>query len=193
MKHTEKLARLVRIITVPPFMISLLTITVSMQCDGVFLSISDVCATVFFLGIIPFLAYPMQRWLPTYKRKGREGQRELAFLCTIAGYICAWGYGLLTKVSDELQFIYNAYLLSVLILFVINKGLHIRASGHACGTIAPAVFTTYFLNIGCSAIYLLLAVASMWASVYLKRHKLSDTVWGVLVFLCAYFIALLFL
>lgn len=192
MRSGEKLAKGIRIITIPPVMITLFVAILYSHCDFVFSSAFDVGATLFFLGIMPVLAYPLQKCIPNYKEKGREGQRELAFLFTIFGYIGAWGYGWLFRVSHALQLLFNAYLLSVLLMFSVNKLLKIRASGHACSAAAPMVLAGYFLNIGWALSFLLLFIASVWASVTLKRHKFSDMMFGVAVFLCAFSIALLF-
>ena len=193
MTRTQKLAKLIRILTVPPIMVILLIVMLWVHCRTMFLTAWDACFAVLFLGIAPLLAYPMQKWIPGYKTRGREGQRELAFIFNIVGYIAAWGYGLISGASRELQFIFNAYLLSVLILSAVNKLLRVQASGHACSVIAPAGFACYFGVYAFAGVYLVLAAASMWASVYLKRHKPSDMLWGVLTFACAFFIATLFL
>lgn len=192
MTRMQKLAKLIRILTVPPIMVILLIAMLWAHCRTMFSTALDACFAVFFLGVTPLFAYPLQKWIPGYKARGREGQRELAFLFNIIGYIAAWGYGLISKASPELQLIFNAYLMSVLLLFAINKCFKTRASGHACSVIAPACFACYFGVYPFALFYLVLAAASMWASVYLKRHKPSDILWGVLTFACAFLIALLF-
>lgn len=192
MRHQERLAKAVRVITLPPVMVVTLTIALCTRRGLVFSSPLDVGAALFFLAMTPFLAYPLQKWIPKYKEAGREGQRKLAFLFNILGYAGAWWYGLITHAADTLQLLYNSYLLSVLLLFAVNKLLKIRASGHACATAAPTVFAGYFLGASWAAFFLLLTLSSVWASVTLKRHKLSDMVLGMLVFLCAFFTALLF-
>lgn len=192
MKNLQRIAKIIRVITVPPVMVILLSIALYTGHKTMFLSSADAAATMVLLGIVPILAYPMQKWIPGFRDTGREGQRKLAFIFNIIGYFAAWGYGLLAHVSLELQLLFTTYLLSVLLLSIVNKLLKIRASGHACSTIAPVFFSGYFLGTGWALLFLVMAAASIWASVYLKRHRPRDIAAGITVFIGSFFMAVLF-
>jgi hypothetical protein len=47
----------------------------------------DIVLAVLSLMIIPVLAYPLQNVIPGFKGKGRDGQRKLAFIFTLFGYL----------------------------------------------------------------------------------------------------------
>lgn len=192
MKNLQRIAKGIRMITVPPVMVLFLSIALYAGHNTIFLSNADVAAAIILLGIVPILAYPMQKWIPGFQDKGREGQRKLAFIFNIIGYFAAWGYGLFTHVSPELQMLFTAYLLSVLLLSATNQLLKIRASGHACSTVAPVFFAGYFLDLGWALLFLVIAAASIWASVYLKRHRPREIAVGIIVFICSFFMAVLF-
>lgn len=193
MKNLQRIAKIIRMITVPPVMVILLSIMLYAGRKTMFWSNADAAAAMIFLGVVPILAYPMQKWIPGFRDQGREGQRKLAFIFNIIGYLAAWGYGLLMRVSPELEQLFTAYLLSVLLLSAANQFLKIRASGHACSTIAPVFFAGYFLDVGKTLFFLVMAMASIWASIYLKRHQPKDIIAGVLVFVCSFFMAVLFI
>ena len=130
---TEKIAKVVRTITIPPVMVLLLLLILfALNGDVFHNSILDLLFSILFLALIPVAAYPLQPLIPKYKDKGREGQRNSAFVFTAAGYAGAIIYSALASVSKELLLIYFAYLLSVLALLFSNKVIKFRSSGHMC-------------------------------------------------------------
>lgn len=42
--------------------------------------------SMFFLGVLPLLAYPLQKYIPAYKDKGCERQRNLTIIFAVAGF-----------------------------------------------------------------------------------------------------------
>lgn len=48
---------------------------------------TDYAVALVFLGLFPVLVYPIWAAVPKLKEKGREGQRNLAFIGTLIGYI----------------------------------------------------------------------------------------------------------
>lgn len=144
------------------------------------------------LTVPPVLAYPLQLFLPHFREKGRSGQRTLAFILSLAGYISAVIYGYAVHAAVSLQLIYNTYLISVIILTFLNKACKLRASGHACSITAPCIFLIYFGSRILLFPALLVFTASIWASLYLKRHTKTDILLGVSVCAVSFIIALLF-
>ena len=95
--------------------------------------------------IIPVLAYPLQKIIPKFRREGREGQRKLAFIMNVIGYMAALVWSFVNKESRGIMLICSTYFLSVCILAVCNM-LHFKASGHACSATGPLIFLLYFIG-----------------------------------------------
>lgn len=190
MNFKNKLAKAIRVISVPPLLIMLLLILLYAFRRDIFGNPWDLLCMLVLLGIVPILAYPLQAVLPGWKEKGREGQRKLAFVLSIIGYTAAMAAGYLMNVSKELQLICNTYFISVVLLTVCNKLLHIRASGHACSMTGPLVFLIYFIGWQYFPVSLIVAAAVIWSSLYLKRHTVKDLILGILVCLIAFACAL---
>ncbi|MDR1357983.1 MAG: hypothetical protein LBJ48_01305 [Coriobacteriales bacterium] len=190
-RASDRLAFVVRVITVPPVLVSALLILLYLFKAGVFASLAELALSLVFLVLIPLAAYPVSAVVPGLKKKGREGQRNLALALSLVGYAGAVVYGMVTQVSNSLFLIYVTYFLSVLILLLFNKVLGIRASGHACGIMGPLVFLVYF--IGPYGIIACVAVAALviWSSLYLKRHSPGELIWGAASALIAFVLSLL--
>lgn len=181
-----KIAKIIRIITVPPIMILGLIIILSSLRTDIFQNKAQIIISILFLGILPILAYPLQPIVPKFKDKGREGQRELAFILNIVGYILAVIIGYFMRVDSNLQFIYNTYLISVILLTILNKGFHIRASGHACSATGPLLFLVYFIGFKAIIPCIIVGCGTIWASLTLKRHTKIDIAMGTLTCILAF-------
>lgn len=181
-----KIAKIIRIITVPPIMILGLIIILSSLRKDIFQNTTQIIISIFFLGIVPILAYPLQPVLPKFKDKGREGQRKLAFILSIAGYLLAVIIGYFMGVGSNLQFIYNTYLISVILLTIINKGFHIRASGHACSATGPLLFLVYLFGFKAIVPCIIVGSLTIWASLTLKRHTKKDIAMGIITCIFAF-------
>lgn len=181
-----KIAKIIRIITVPPIMILGLIIILSSLRTDIFQNKAQIIISILFLGILPILAYPLQPIVPKFKDKGREGQRELAFILNIVGYILAVIIGYFMRVDSNLQFIYNTYLISVILLTILNKGFHIRASGHACSATGPLLFLIYFIGFKAIIPCIIVGYGTIWASLTLKRHTKIDIAMGTLTCILAF-------
>lgn len=72
-----------------------------------------------------------------------------------------------------------------LILTLFNKLLHIRASGHAASAVSPCVFSLMYAGVAAGCAFGLVFLLSAWASVHLRRHKVTDILAGVGVFALA--------
>lgn len=181
-----KIAKIIRIITVPPIMILGLIIVLSSLRTDIFQNKAQIIISILLLCIIPILAYPLQPMLPKFKDKGREGQRELAFILNIVGYILAVIIGYFMRVDSNLQFIYNTYLISVILLTLLNKGFHLRASGHACSVTGPLLFLVYFIGFKAILPCIIIVAGIVWSSLKLKRHTISELSMGAITCLFAF-------
>lgn len=171
----------IRKITVAPIMAAVMLVILMFFTPEVFQSTLTFLLSILFLGLLPILAYPMQKYIPSYKDKGREGQRNLAIIFAVAGYVLGIIAGLLTHAPKETIIIYLEYLLSGIFIFIFNKLFHIKISGHACGIFAPIVLFIYFRLYVCAAIGCIIAIFVYVASLKTKRHTLPQLIGGSLI------------
>lgn len=178
MTKKEKTAKCIRTVTVPPVMVLILLLILYRLNTGVFNTPGELILSILFLSVIPLLAYPLSYVLPKYKDKGREGQRNLAFILNLIGYFGAVVYGITAQVSRQLVFVFWVYLLSVFILILFNKVIGLRASGHACSIVGPLLFAMYFIGAYSVLPCLLILGAILWSSLTLKRHTAKELLLG---------------
>lgn len=187
----KKIAKIIRIITIPPVMVFLLLMILFVLKNEFYKGIGELLLSLLFLMVIPILAYPVSYLIPAIKDNRRDYQRKLAFVCSLFGYSLALGYGLIFKSSQELIFVYNTYFLSVLNLTIFNKVIKLRASGHACSIVGPLILIVYFVG----WIYIIPSVILfglvVWSSLFLTRHTIKELFYGSLCSIMAYFISLL--
>lgn len=172
------LAKAIRVITVPPLLISALLVALYFYPSGVFASLSSLLHAVAFLGVIPSLSYLVWALIPSLREKGRASQRKLAFIFSIFGYLGGAVYAFVADISRGLSIILLTYFVSVILLTLINKLTIFRASGHGCGVTGPLILPAYFVSpiwiipslVGLLAVYL--------SSIALKRHTLKELVAG---------------
>lgn len=113
-KPVNKIHKMIRILTVAPFMaiitLSILLIFRKEVYPNLWYYLFSLC----FLGLLPLLAYPLQRFIPPFKNQGRRGQRNLAIVFAVIGYILGCIVGLFASYTKELWLIYLEYLLSLI-------------------------------------------------------------------------------
>ncbi|MBP1761075.1 MAG: hypothetical protein H6Q64_617 [Firmicutes bacterium] len=189
----EKFAKFIRIVTVPPVMVAALIAILNIARDDIFTSAIEVVLSLMLLALIPVLAYPLSALIPKIKERGREGQRNLAFILTAIGYVVIWVYGLLSASNQNLLLIYTGYFLSVVILLVLNKLLKIRASGHACSITGPIVFVSYFLGFKGLIAGVVTYALIFWASITTKRHTPQEFIFGTATCIVSFLIPLMVL
>lgn len=176
-EKTIRFAKIIRIITIAPIM-ALLTLSLLYWLrPSIFGSVQSLLLAVIFLTVFPVLGYPLQLLIPYYKNKGREGQRNLAIIMAVAGYIGGIFHAVIGSVSTGLWVIYLTYFISGLGVLVFNKLLRIRASGHACGVAGPIALLVYHLGPAALIGFLLLALV-FYSSLKIKRHTLSQLLIG---------------
>lgn len=187
----EKCAKIIRIISIPPILVSVLLAFLFIHSGAVVHNVFELVLSILFLAVIPALAYPLQKFFPAYRDKGRTGQRNLAFIFTIAGYSAGLLYAVVGKVEKGLFEIYMAYFLTCAVLLFFNKVLHQKASGHAAGIVGPLLFLIWFTGIWMIPVTLIIYGLVFWSSVALRRHTPGEFVLGTLVSLVAFAVTLL--
>ena len=185
MKNT--FAKIIRIISVPPVMITFLLVILNTTRPDIFRNNVEVLTSIILLGIVPVLAYPFQLLLSSsLEDRGRIMQRKLAFIFSLIGYATALLWAILVHTSKELLMICATYFISVVILTFFNKVLKKRASGHACSITGPLVFLIYLVDWKLIFPCLIIAMLIFWSSLYLQRHTKTDLFYGVLSNLLAF-------
>lgn len=176
----EKIANLIRIITVAPIMALVLLLILFLRAPLMFENTFTFVMNVVFLVVIPLLAYPLQPFFKKFKDDGREGQRKLAMYSAVAGYVGGLIFAIASGANKDILVIYITYLISGSLVALINKVLHFRASGHACGVAGPFLLLIYFGQpIGYLGIGVL--VITWLASLYMKRHTWLQLLAGNLI------------
>lgn len=185
MKNT--FAKIIRIISVPPVMITFLLVILNTTRPDIFRNNVEVLTSIILLGIVPVLAYPFQLLLSSsLEDRGRIMQRKLAFIFSLIGYATALLWAILVHTSKELLMICATYFISVVILTFFNKVLKKRASGHACSITGPLVFLIYLVDWKLIFPCLIIVTLIFWSSLYLQRHTKTDLFYGVLSTLLAF-------
>ena len=184
----DKLAGTVRFITVPPVMILALLIMLYYLRKDLFEGRTDMIIGVTGLVLLPLAAYPVHRLIPKLHEAGREMQRKIAFIFSLAGYALCFAYALF-RGTVSVKLIYFTYFITVVILTVFNKLLKIRASGHTASSLSPCFFAFYFGFFSAGIVFAIVFCTSVWASLYLKRHKVVDVSMGVVSFIISFAVA----
>ena len=143
----NKIYLTIRKITVAPIIAAVMLTAFYLFTPEIFQSTFMYVLSLFFLGLLPILAYPMQKHIPPYKDKGRDGQRTLAMIFAVSGYVLGIAAGLFAHAPKGTLLIYLEYLLSGMMILLFNKCFHKKISGHACGVFAPICLFIYLRNI----------------------------------------------
>lgn len=177
-KKKEAIAKGIRVLSVPPVMVTAPFMALYALRPNLFRNSADVVVSLVLLGFVPILAYPLKKVLPAFKKKGREGERKLAFILNLAGYTAAFVWALIEDVGKELLLICTTYFGSVVLLTICNQIIHFRASGHACSFTGPIVLSVYLIGMKAVAPCLLAAIFVIWSTLILKRHTGKELLGG---------------
>ncbi len=188
----DRLAHIIRIITVPPVMVAILIVLLATLREDIFTRPSEMAVSLLCLSVLPVLAYPVSVIIPAIKRRGRDGQRSLAIYISAASYLAVFVYGFAAGVGNHVMLVYTGYFMSVVILLLANKVFRVRASGHACSVSGPLVYTAYFLGVWGIVVGVVLWGVILWASLRMKRHTPVEFLLGTLTCLVSFGTALIF-
>lgn len=176
----QKVANLISVVTVVPliafYIITLLFIEFSGSFEGIWWYIYS----LFFLTILPLLAYPLQNLIPRIKKQGRRRERKLAFILAVISYVLGTALVFVLKAPKIVKKIFLAYLASGLVLSFVNKILGFKASGHACGVSGP--LKLLYLLIGNNVLWSALLIPLVfWSRISLGRHTIKELITGTIV------------
>ena len=188
----QKFAKLIRFITVPPIVVSA-ELLLLLFFEDVFPQPLDFWLALLCLAVIPTLAYPLQKIIPACRAGGQKMQRKLAFILSPIGYVAAVLCSILRDAIPNLLYITVVYLVSVVVLLLINKLTPFHASGHGCSLCGSIFLPCLFLGWYAFVPGIVLFALALWASVYLKRHTVREFLLGAAAsalsaLLCYFFI-----
>lgn len=181
----DVLAKIIRIITVAPIM-SLVLFTLMWLHGGLIRGVGEYMVSVIFLTVFPISAYPLQRALPPFRERGRDGQRSLAMIMANVGYALGALYALIFGASSAVLTLFLTYLMSGAALLVINRLFGFKASGHACGLVGPVTALAYYVSRYALAVGAILFAAVIWGSLRMKRHTLPQLIAGGIIPVAAF-------
>lgn len=175
----EKIAKVVGIVTVPPLFVLMVVSWLWVYGGVEGFSLCWYLITLGLLAVVPALAYPLSVILPKVKAKGRDGQRELAFVLSIVGYVAGVIIGQAGQAPWLIRCLFWGYLFSGGTLALINVLLHYKASGHACGLSGPITFMAVVTGGRLWYLFLLLPLV-FWARIKQDRHTIGNMLAGTL-------------
>lgn len=177
----QKISLFIRKITVAPVMALITLIVLRLFYPTIFASRFQFYSVIFFLTVVPLLAYPLQRFFPKYRDAGRDGQRRLAMLFVMIGYLLGCVFGIVFGFSRAVWIIYLEYLISGISVVIVNKVFHVKISGHACGIIGPVMLFLWFGAYVAAAVGILLSALVFASSLQTKRHTFKQLLGGAAV------------
>lgn len=175
----DKIAKVVRAVTTAPILALVMATVLYAMMPSAFAGKLHYFAMIFFLTVLPILAYPVSYLLPNRKFRARDEQRKLAILFAVVGYVGGAVFGLVLRGARIELLIYTTYLVSGAMIALTTK-LKIKSSGHACGVSGPIALLIYCLGKPFALGYLLL-VAVYWSSLRLKRHTIQQLITGTAI------------
>lgn len=185
---SKNVSKSLRIITLAPFMASLLFIILFFTKPNSFANTLHLFFAFMFIVILPLLAYPISYLVPRIKVKGRSGQRKLAIILSVVGYIFGFVFALITDAPSLEKIIYLTYLLSGVFMAVLNFGFKIKSSGHSCGISGPIICLSFLVSWWYVFGYLVLVIVA-FASFQLKSHDTKEVIIGSFLPVIAFIIS----
>lgn len=175
----EKITKVIGIITIPPLFVLLVVSWIWVYGGVEGFSRIWYLITLALLFIVPILAYPLSYVLPKIRAQGREGQRNLAFILSLTGYITGVIVGQVGHAPLLILYLFWGYLLTGSTLAFINRILHYKASGHACGLAGPITFLTVVSSGRLWYLFMLMPFV-FWARIKQDRHTIGNMLAGTL-------------
>ena len=183
----DKFYKIVRRITLAPMLALFSLSSIALFCPEVFPTLWHFGYMALFLGLLPLLAYPLQRFTPHFKDRGRDGQRTLAMIFAVSGYVFSLIANLLFSASEGMWIICLEYLISGALILIFNKAFKIKVSAHGCGSAGPIFLLLYFGLFVPAAVMGIVTVFAYVASVKAKHHTFPQLVGGSAISVCTLF------
>ncbi len=178
-KFADKTAKAVRVITVPPVMLTSLLLLLQLAPAKPMLSGRSFWVLLLCLGVVPVLAYPAQYLTSAWRQKGRALQRKMAFGFSIVGYLCAGISSFWLNDANGIM-LCHGYCFALVLLLLLQGVGKLHASGHACSLTGPLFYIGYFFGWQYLIFGLAMWCVCLWSSLRLGRHSKADFVLGSL-------------
>ena len=176
----QKVFKLISVVSVAPLVAFYVLTALYLHDKTIFGGSLWYILSVIFLTLLPLSAYGFERLIPSIRKQGRKGERKLAFVMCIAGYVLGAAASLIFDAPQGIKMVFMGYLVSGGILAIVNSVIKIRASGHACGIAGPYIMLLYFF--GRKVWYLIfLLVPIFWVRKRMGRHTYQELISGTLV------------
>ena len=175
----QKVCKFISILTVAPLVALFLLTAIYLYDSSVFVNIKWYLFSIFFLTLVPISAYGIKNAIPSIKKQGRNGERKLAFIMCVVGYILGAVLSFVLNAPLGVKIIFLGYLISGVLLAFINSVIKLKASGHACGISGPCILSLFFF--GLKSWYMpFLLIPVFWARLNMGRHTVKELVFGTL-------------
>lgn len=175
----KRTAAIFRKIARPPIFAAAFLLVLYVTDSAIFGAWWQLAFGIFALGVLPILGYPLQKYIPPFKDRGREGQRSLAMLFCFGGYLLGTVWAVCTQAPAPLLMTYLCYLSCGIGMLIFNKLFRLKASGHACGIMGPVfALLIYFRLYLFAAIGGVLALAVFASSVCTGEHTKGQLLGG---------------
>lgn len=175
-----KVSKFFRILLLAPVIGGILLTAIMLFKPYIFVSVLQFILSVVTIVVLPILAYPVSYLVPQIRHKGRDGQRELAIVFSIVGYVLGFAFCFVFQSSPEQKALFLTYVLSVLLIALFSFVFKVKASGHACGVSGPIAYSTIFISPWCAVFFISLALVYI-SSIKLKRHTPSQLFLGSVI------------
>jgi len=173
----DKAAKVIGIATIPPLFVLMVVSWLWLKGGIGGFNLYWYLITLGLLAVVPALAYPLSWLIPRIKEQGRDGQRKLAFVLSILGYIAGVIVGQYWGAPWLIQGLFWGYLFSGGTLASINVVFRYKASGHACGLSGPITFMAVVTGGRLWYLFLLLPLV-FWARIRQDRHTVGNMLAG---------------
>lgn len=176
----KKIAKIISVLTVAP-LISVLVLSWMWLYNPRYFSgnIKWYFTALVLLTLVPVSAYLLKFAIPAIRVRGRDGERKLAFIMAVTGYLAGVLVFMILHGPWVIFILFCTYFISGFTLLLLNRYVHIKASGHACGLAGPITFLICLAG-GSSWYTALLVPLVFWARIKLGRHDLKELIIGSL-------------
>lgn len=176
----EKIAKIISVITVAPLVSVLVLSWMWLDNPGFYGgSLSWYFISLGLLTLVPISAYLLKYVIPSIRVQGRDGERKLAFIMAVAGYVIGVLVCQIFHGPHVVYILFGTYFVSGFTLLLLNRFSPIKPSGHACGMAGPFTFLICLLG-GASWIMALFIPLVFWARLKMKRHNINELMIGSL-------------
>lgn len=182
-------SKFLRVLLLAPILALILLATCRIFKPHIFVTGWSFLMAILTLVVLPLLSYPFSVIVPKIREKGRDGQRKLAIIFSMAGYVIGFCLCFLMTTSQELKVMFLTYLLSASLIGLFTFVIKLKASGHACGMMGPIAYLSYFVSPWCLTLMLGLIFIYLPA-IKLKRHNIFELILGTVFPVASMFISI---